>query len=292
MVRRSLARLGGAALLLAALPGLGCYGSGDAPPAKDPPVVVADPTVPLDLPGPLSAAFHLDVYQVAVPLGAVSSSDDFWRRLDEDAFGPATRDLMLKNGIRVGVGATEEWEYFKSLIERYPHVARSGSAAATGTGEVELVMRQNVPLQDVFVIDRANEWAGRTYDYCSDLFLMKFWPNPRRPGEMRISVSPLVRSLRTRLEYTAKNEERYFREVTPEFLYELNLQTTIPAERFMVVGLSELGDRRTSLGHQFLTLDGGADKLEQALIFVPRLPSRRTPAATQAAPNVDAGGRE
>lgn len=269
----------------------------DAPPvggpdASPPPATqfTVDPNVQIALPGQ-AGAFFLDVYQVALPFGGVSRSEDFWRRVDEERLPPHVKDLLLKNGIRAGMADSGDWDYFRGIIEQHPHVARSGSVVATGTGEVELEMRKNVLEQDIFVLTPQNEVVGRTYDYCADLFGVTFWPDPRRRGTMWLRVVPTVRSLRYRLEYTPLNEERVVREFRPETIYDINLQAAIPADRFLVLGLSELGDRRTSLGNQFLTMEGKVDRQEQVLIFVPRLTGRRAPAATQSLPLIDADRR-
>ncbi|HEX8911209.1 MAG TPA: hypothetical protein VF796_02535 [Humisphaera sp.] len=247
-----------------------------------------DAPVVVEIPGRDPAGtFYLDIFQVSVPFGAVSRSREFWRPLDEEHFTPAVKDLLLKNGLRAGVGANADWDYFRGLIERHPHAARSGSAVASGRGDVELEMRKNVIEQDIFVLTSRTGLTGRTYDYCTDLFGVGFWPDPRRPGQMWISVTPTVRSLRYRLEYTPLNQEKVLREFQPESMFELNLQTLIRSDKFLVLGLSELGDRQTSLGNQFLTLENGTERQEQVLIFVPRFADRRLPAATRNAPQVD-----
>lgn len=270
----------------------GCGRSRDVPAvaATQPGILQANPSVELRIPGTPNV-FYLDVYQVALPLGSVSQNAEFWRPLDEGRLDPAPEDLLLKNGIRVGVGSSRNWDYFKAIIERHPHAAQSGSAVATGLGEVEIVMKKNVTSQDIFVLSDVNRLTGRTYDNCSDLLAVSFWPDPRHPGEMLIAVSPTIRSTRTRLEFTLRNEERYVTETTPEYLYaNLNVRLAISTEQFLVMGLSSEGAWSTRLGHQFLTLEGGSEKQEQVLIFVPRLNNRRAPATTRSVLNVDAGG--
>lgn len=256
-------------------------------PAMLVPSVPAAPPTLFRTPGQPNS-FHLDVYQVAVPIGAVSDSPDFWRRVDEERIDPATKDLLLKNGLRAGTAASDDWEFFRALIERHPHFTRSGSAVATGTGAIELPMRKNVPTQDIWLYRGQYQLAGRTYDRCDDLIGVSFWPDPRRADEMRISISPTIRSTRARLEVNRNNEELHFVERRPEFLYELNLRTVVPTDRFLVLGLSPEGRRPSSLGHQFLTIDEDVERKEQVLVFVPRLRNRQAPAATQATPEIDA----
>src|SRR5689334_8957114 len=61
-----------------------------------------------DRPSPL----RVDIYQISVPLGTVSRNEQFWKRIDETCIDVATCDLLQKNGVRVGVAPTDEWDYF------------------------------------------------------------------------------------------------------------------------------------------------------------------------------------
>jgi hypothetical protein len=280
----------------------GCGGptSATPPPADGSPAtrptVVGDPTYQLQLPGSFpDRVFYLDVYQVVLPFGATSRNPDFWRYVDEERMPPDAKDLLQKNGVRAGLASNDDWDFFKDQIERHPHFARSGSAVAAaangnGTGQIELPMKENVAEQLIFFFsDRGQPW-GRTYQRCSDVFGVSFWPDPRRRAEMVLSLSPVVRATRTERTITIRGDERSIDEVRPEVIYPLNLRLNIPPDRFLVLGLSAVGGEPTSLGHQFLTLPGGVEMREQVLVFVPRITSaRRAPAATQNAPDIDAG---
>jgi len=131
-------------------------------------------------------------------------------------------------------------------------------------------MKKNVKWQDIGYLTDRNEVVGRTYDKSDNLLGVAFWPQPRRPGEMRIEVTPVVRATRTRLEFRLNGEEREIVEVTPEFLYDLNLRALIPTNSFLVIAPSSEVDRTTSLGAAFLRTEGDTVPKEQVLILVPR----------------------
>jgi hypothetical protein len=143
----------------------------------------------------------------------------------------------------------------------------------------------------IFFLSDGDAPVGRTYEKCMDLFGVSFSPDPRHPGEMHFSMTPTIRSTRTKMELTSRGEEYALVEVTPEYRYEMNLTVNIPKNRFLVVGLAPDGKWGTTIGHQFLTLEGGAEMKEQVLIFVPRIPLRKAPAATRSVPNIDATKR-
>src|SRR5277367_3566362 len=46
---------------------------------------------------------QLDIYQLEVPFGALSRDDEFWKRVDETQINPADYDVLVKNGVRVGI---------------------------------------------------------------------------------------------------------------------------------------------------------------------------------------------
>src|SRR4051812_12548697 len=57
---------------------------------------------PSDPPVMFRPTVNLSIYHLRVPLGTVSGSDEFWKRVDEHAVDITTYDVLYKNGIRVG----------------------------------------------------------------------------------------------------------------------------------------------------------------------------------------------
>jgi hypothetical protein len=212
----------------------------------------------------------MDVYLMSVPSGAISRSSEFWKRVDEQRVDPASYDLLLKNGIRVGIGPNSDWEFFRGILEQNRALTTKGTATSGGTGSVELTMKKNVPWEDIFYLNDQDKLYGRTYEKCENLLGISFWPEPRKPGSVRISISPTVRSLRTRLQYTVRDEEREITDVQPEYLYDLNLRAVIPPDSFLVIAPSLQGKWPTSIGNAFLVSDRDAEQYEQVLVMVPR----------------------
>src|ERR1041384_915951 len=61
--------------------------------------------VPADPPVLFKPTVNLSIYHLRVPLGTVSASEDFWKRVDEHALDVSTYDVLYKNGIRVGLAS-------------------------------------------------------------------------------------------------------------------------------------------------------------------------------------------
>src|SRR6185312_8736345 len=81
------------------------------------PAPAPDPIAPKRVP---QIVVLLDVYDLAVPAGAISRNDEFWKRVDEDQVDLGAHDLLLKNGIRFGIGHDADWAYFKGLLAKHP----------------------------------------------------------------------------------------------------------------------------------------------------------------------------
>ncbi len=214
---------------------------------------------------------QLDVYLVAVPLGAVSRSNEFWKRVDEATVDPATYDLLYKNGIRVGVARTSEWSYFKSIIDQYPAHSRNASVSGGDAGALQLDMKKAVPWQDIFYFTDENILYGRSYEKSDNLLGISFLQAPRKPGTVRMSVCPTVRSLRKTFEERMHGEEHQFAYVSPEKLYDLNLTTDVPLNSFLVIAPSQMAKWEMSIGAAFFVSDGVAEQFENVLLLVPRL---------------------
>lgn len=262
----------------------GCSsGSGEAK-APPPPLATTRPNFTDIIPqSPGALVTHLDVYQLAVSRGAISLNADFWKRVDEERIDPATKDLLLKNGVRVGIAPESDWDYFKDILERNNARAQWGSVMAGESGSIELTMKKGIGTEDIFYLNDRDQLFGRTYEKCDNLLGVGFWPDPRKINELHVTISPTVRATRTRLEFKYNGDQREIVEVRPEYLYDLNLQTVIPTESFLIMAPSPQAKWPTSLGSAFLLLDGNADQKEQILVLVPR--SMRRPTANPAPKN-------
>jgi hypothetical protein len=242
---------------------------------------------------------HLDIYQLAVPLGAISRSEEFWKHIDEQQVDVGTYDLLRKNGWRVGTAPSTEWPYFRDIIDAYPASAKPHrlTAGLTGTAaNMELSMKEKVDYQVVSYFDDENLLHNLSFDQCDNLLSISLQQVPRKPGEARVTVCPTVRSLRRRFQVNMRQQEREFRYVHPERLYDLNLQADIPAGQFLIIAPSPEVRWPTSLGAAFLVENGAAEQFEHVLLLVPRVvslgemvPSRPAAPGAGAVPNGPAG---
>ena len=223
----------------------------------------------LDAAPPVRELFRIDLYQFTAPLGSLGRNEAFWKRIDEQCVDVGTYDLLFKNGLRVGVAPISEFDGIKKHID-----ADASCHCMSITGAVAKQMQletcKDLLEQWIFHFDPNNALIGRSYDRCTNLLNLSFEPTPRKPGSVRVKLCPMVRSNRTRLEFSVLNDEREINYVSPEMLYDLNIRVDIPPETFFILTPSSDADRLTSVGHAFLTSDGPTERLEQVIVLVPR----------------------
>ena len=224
---------------------------------------------PKDAPPPVTYVFQVDVYQLAVPFGTISASEDFWKRVDEQVVDVATHDLLDSNGVRVGCAPLGELqELRKYLAEVTP--AQRLTVTASDVRNIEIPMKKDLPEQVLFRFDETKRPIGHSFDRCDNLMAISFQPAPRKPGHLRLTLCPLVRSQKKVLSVSPSNEFREIAFVNPERLYDLNLTADIPRDSFLIVTASSYAAEANSVGRAFLTLDGPAQRMEQILLVLPR----------------------
>ena len=232
---------------------------------------------------------QLTIYRITLPAGAVSASEEFWKRVDEHAVDVGTYELLFKNGVRVGVAPAEEWDYFKDLLDRHPAQTQPMLYTGRAANDIELEMRKGVGFQNIMYYDAAGELVGRTYERCNDLIRLSYEPAPRKHGFVRIGLVPVVQSRRESLVPVGPLNTRSVTWFRPETLYELNLMADVHLDHFLIVAPSAEARWPSSLGNVFLTDDAATQRTETLIIIRPMVYRQRpdradeTPATRPAA---------
>jgi hypothetical protein len=230
-------------------------------------MIDTDSSAPRDAQPAVPLVFQLVCYQITVPIGAVSRNEEFWKRIDEQCIDPGRYDLLRRNGMRIGEAPVSEFENIRRLLDQHPASGRSMGTIGADARNIELDMNKDVPFQTVCYYNDNNALSGRSFDKCQNIMNISYQRTPRTLGEMRLAITPMVRSLRKRLEFTAMNEEMEIKYVAPQKFY-LNIIIDLPMDRFLVLAPSDSADLPTLIGHQFFVKDEPAEQMEQVLIFV------------------------
>lgn len=242
---------------------------------------------PSDPPVMFRPTVNLSIYHFRVPIGAVSGSDEFWKRVDEHAVDVTTYDVLYKNGIRVGRASMAELESFLKMLDRNPMQTLPTVFAASGAKTIELPMKKGALDQVLYDFDLKNTLTVRSYEECDNIFCVEFSPAPRKAGDVRFSLCPMVRTLRKRLVPTSELDTTEVEFKSPEKFFQLNLRTDIPLDGFLILGASPEAKNTMSLGHAFLMLGGATEQQEDVLLVIPQAMKPR-PEKTDVQISIDA----
>ena len=257
-------------LLLTALLLGGCFPHADSPPApENHPAPPATRIISaLDSTPAVATIFHLEIFVVSVPHGTFSGNEPFWKRIDEQCVDVATHELLYNNGIRVGIAPQSELGSFSKYMNDVSPVQKI-SINGSEIKNAKIEMKKDLPEQAIFYFDKDNIPIGRTFDECENIMEVSFEPAPRKPGQIRLTLCPMVRATRKRMLFTQLNEGYEMKFINPERYYDLNFRVDIPGDSFLVVSPSPRAQNTMTVGNAFLTKSGAADRLEQILIVIP-----------------------
>jgi len=260
-------------------------------PPDEPPAPAAAPPAPreIELPverviqesadprGPPAIALprvSLIIQQVSVPAGSVSEGEPFWKRIDENVVHPAVQDLLDRNGLRVGCVSVDELPRLERFLAQSVAASRPLTIATSTAAEVPLTLKRAVREQTIYY-DLRREFVVRSYQDCDIMLLLEFRPSPRRPGEVYISICPVVRSLRTHVLPVSDIETMQVPLITPEKRFELGLSLDIPRDSVLVIAPSPAARSSMSLGSALFVEDGKTTRQETVLIITPHLAAPR-----------------
>jgi hypothetical protein len=220
----------------------------------------------IDLLLPPTQPSRLTLWQITVPVGGIRDNTAFWSQIDPTVVNARTGELLAKNGIRVGRASASDWpQVMRSLVHEH---AKSRQMMYSGrpSQTVELEIQKDIASQTIFCFDPTDHLTGQTYDQSDDLFSITFEPSP---SGSRVSLYPLIRSQRTIVQYTPRNNQEEISYVHPERMYDCNLTADLPPDKLLVIGASSDAARPTSLGHAFLVHDEPDHQYESLLLVLP-----------------------
>jgi hypothetical protein len=250
---------------------LGDSKKGPSTQPSEPAVLTRQVVQPSD-PMPLGArpVVNLTVYHLMVPAGTVSRNEEFWKHVDERAIDMLTYDVLYKNGLRIGRASLADMEDFMGILERDTIQNQPMLYAAAGAKSVEVAMKKDVAAQTIYDFDLRNVMTIRSYELSDNILCVDFQAAPRKPGSLRVSMVPMVRTLRKRLRPVGDFETQEVEYVSPEKRFDLSLRTDIPLDGFLVIAPSPEAMAPMSLGHSFMVQEGGAEQLEDVVLLIPQ----------------------
>jgi hypothetical protein len=234
-------------------------------------------TSPDPLPVP-TRLVELRLVEVRVPVGTVSNDAEIWRDIDEDVIDLSTRDVLDKNGIRVGIIPASRM----GRLDEYAALSREKRTLLGAQGrDLEVVIDQRVPAQTLWWYDRRGELTGRSFDQAENLLAISFRPAPREPDRVLVQLAPMIRSERTVLEVSPSGRENQITSTRPETIYDLGLSVALPTDQVLVISPSAHGRWDGSVGARFMRVDEPSRQLERIWLIVPQVRAMVSPGSVR-----------
>lgn len=241
-------------------------------PATQPQEAVTEalPTNPRDARPAIELLYSVEIWEIQLPRDSVTTDEAFWKRVDEQSVDLPTYDQLFKNGIRVGQLPMNELGEISKLIEQ--RKGKRTQIQGVEGKQVVIPIRNDVPRQVLFYVDRSNTLIGRTYDRSENFFSFSFESTPRNPDRIRIALTPTVRSLDKKLVYTTTpgKEDRELKTIVEESHYDTNLRTDLALRNALVIAPSIEARFGSTLGSAFLIERTPSEELERLIVIIPR----------------------
>jgi hypothetical protein len=222
---------------------------------------------PADAAPTLRKVYELEIYQLAVPRGTISSNDEFWKRLDENCLDFTTHQTLAANGIRVATAPQTEMQHLKAFID--DPEAKVAKIIDNRAENVFLEMATGIREQRLWWYDRRGELVGRVYRFSDNLVYFSFRQTPRTLDKVTVSLAPAVKSTRQEYKVFDSGAEQRIDVTVPESIYDLGLKLDLSLDHFLVIAPSAVAKEVTNVGQNFFIRRDPAQEMERVLVIVP-----------------------
>lgn len=232
----------------------------------------------MDVPAPAPAApameamhkvITVSLYKLRMPFGSVSRDESFWKLVNEDIVNVAMKYRLEDNGLRIGRARVADWTMFLDKLVKAGalKIIDGRISSQPAIGDAPLDMSDQLREETIWYFDE-HGLSGRSYDDCINRFSLAFQWAPRQPDTIRMTICPVVHSLRTRFDYALSDNPEPTPYLQEDNYYDLHLTTDIPPGEFLIVGTSPQTQDPNRIGSRFLTRDGKNQRFEEMLVFV------------------------
>ena len=228
------------------------------------------PTTPRDAQPDLRLVYSVEIWELLLPRDSISSDEGFWKRVNENLVDLSPYTVLFKNGIRVGALPVQELDRLRAIVEERKG-SRTQMAGIAGRF-IEIPIASDIPGQTIFYLNRSNQLIGKTYERCENLFYFSFEPTPRKPEQIRLILTPAVRGMNKKLQYSMLpgKLEREIAYKIEESQYDANLHVDLSLNEILIVAPSVEARDSHTIGGTFLIKNTPTDQLERLLVVIPR----------------------
>jgi hypothetical protein len=209
------------------------------------------------------------MYQLELPYASISRNEDFWKLIEEDVTDVPTQNRLALNGLRFGRAHATDWPKFRALLDLKTASLLSNTVFRGPPGIYDRPFDMTATLPDELLeIFDEHGLTLRSYTDCINRFSFAFQWVPRKPGNLRVDLCPVVHAWRLRTDYTVADVGRVGHFLQRDNFYPLHASANVPPGDFLVVGTSTATDDPNRIGSRFLTRQGPTQRYEQVLILL------------------------
>lgn len=213
--------------------------------------------------------FQIGFYELRFRQGEISGNAEFWKPFDETFLGIWQHDLLNKNGLRVGRAPLLELQHLRDQLVGADETPQT--LIGTESKDFEMSVRKDVAKQTIFYADKRGEFEGKDFERCDNLFAITFRRAPRHEDRIKLSITPIVRDQREKIEVVDRESMRV-QMFQPESLYDLGVQTELGINECLVIAPNANAlENKTNVGRIFLMEDRPAERVEKILVIVPKV---------------------
>ena len=230
---------------------------------------------PSPRPSRVRLVVKFDVIRIEVPEGTVSDSRTLWNHLRDDAVAAERQALMVRNGLRLGVGTEGSWPPIKAFFDAIATtvgspVVNTSSVTLANPYPLEIELSPKPLDQTVFYYRADQTLAGSSWPASRNILRVEHAIDIDDVSRLQLRVVPEIRQ--------QKREMRWVR--TPHGLHqvpmyyglllnELAVRLTLAKGEFLVIGPSGRIDRANLLGRLFLSRIVDAKRWESLYVVKP-----------------------
>lgn len=243
-----------------------------APPGSRPPPAI--PAAQMKAGEEYVLLVKLGVTSIEAPIGTISSSEQVWSYLNEEAISlEESGGILGRNGLRIGTGSKQNWQDLAQVLKRL--TGRSLDQTITmahPAAPITIELKRAQPGQTVFVHFKDRSMGGQDYPPGDNLLALTCTFNSDDPSTVLVSGKPQIRSTHRSPKIINDMAGMLVVEKPTIFPFdELDFQMRLPNSDFIVIGPGRQSRRPSSVGHHFLVKDKDGIDFETILILTPQI---------------------
>lgn len=213
---------------------------------------------------------------VEAPAGTISSSEDIWSYVDEEPVSGRASGLLGRNGIRAGVGPSENWPRVAAVLNRLAGKPLRHSISTVFPGD-----RTSLPAvvydqpQTIFMFRGDLTLMGADYPAGEYSFNLAAWLDQDDPGRLILAFCPKAVSAKRESQFVpGPHGMEMITRPAEHILDQTAFNLAMRSGEFLVIGPGWQAARSDSIGGVFFTRKTNDIRMETVYIIVPEIKAR------------------